>query len=253
MISLSGKVALVTGSSRGIGRKCALRLAQAGADVVLNFLTSRTEADEAARQIADLGRRTAVIKADVSEQDDVAAMIDYTAETFGRIDILVSNAASGGFRPVLATTAAQFEATMNTNVRATLSLVQCALPLLKRATGRSKVIALSSHGSRMAIRDYGLIGSSKAALESLIRHLALEAGRDGINFNVVQAGLVLTDSIRAFPDHEQLFERWRTRSLVGNQDLEAGSVADAVLFLASSLSDFVQGQTLVVDAGAAIH
>ncbi|NOX55315.1 MAG: SDR family oxidoreductase, partial [Planctomycetes bacterium] len=196
MIDLSGKVALVTGGSRGIGRACAIRLAEAGADVVVNYVTSRSAADETAERIAELGRRVAVVKADVSEREDVASMIDFITETFGRLDILISNAATGGFRPLMATTPRHFAAAMNTNVRALIDLVQAALPLLEKSEGRAKVIAISSHGSHLALPMYGLIGGTKAALESIARHLALELGDRGINVNVVQAGLVETDSTR---------------------------------------------------------
>src|SRR5581483_7215850 len=98
MIDLSGKVALVTGGSRGIGRACALKLAEAGADVIVNYVTSQSAANEVAEQIQALGRRAAVVKADVSEQDDVNAMLDFIKESFGQLDIVVSNAATGGFR-----------------------------------------------------------------------------------------------------------------------------------------------------------
>jgi enoyl-[acyl-carrier protein] reductase III len=104
MIDLSGRVALVTGASRGIGRACAIRLAEAGADVVVNYVTSQTAAEEVAEQISALGRRVAVVKADVGEQDDVAAMMEHIEGQFGRLNIIVSNAASGGFRPLLSTT-----------------------------------------------------------------------------------------------------------------------------------------------------
>jgi enoyl-[acyl-carrier protein] reductase III len=180
-------------------------------------------------------------------------MIDFVKDTFGALDILVSNAATGGFRPLLATTARHFEAAMNTNARALLFLVQAALPLLERGAGRAKVIALSSHGSHLALPLYGLIGSTKAALESLTRHLALEVGGRGINLNVIQAGLVDTDSTRQIPQHEEVFALRRARGMVGERLLQAQDVADVVLYLASPLSDLVQGQTLVVDGGAAIH
>jgi enoyl-[acyl-carrier protein] reductase III len=253
MIDLTGRVALVTGSSRGIGRACAARLAEAGADVVVNYVTSQSAAEEAAAEIQAIGRRTAVVKADVSEQDDVLSMLDFVKDTFGRLDILVSNAASGGFRPLLATTARHFEAAMNTNVRALMFLVQAALPLLERREGRAKVIGLSSHGSHLALPLYGLIGGTKAALESMIRHFALELGDRGINLNVIQAGLVETDSIRQIPNYQQMFSAPGNRSLVGDRALAVRDVADAVLYLASPLSDMVQGQTLVVDGGASIH
>lgn len=254
MINLSGKVALVTGGSRGIGRACSLRLAEAGADVIVNYVTSQAAANDVTKEIQALGRRAATVKADVSEQDDVAAMMEFIDDEFGKLDILVSNAASGGFRPLLTSTARNFEATMKTNVLALVYLVQSGLKLLERATDRAKVIALSSHGSHLALPMYGMIGSSKAALESCVRHLALELGDRGINVNVVKSGMVATDSTRKLPHSEELFEAARKlRNMTGDRYLMPSDVADAVLFLASPLSDMVQGETLTVDCGAAVH
>lgn len=254
MIDLNGKVALVTGGSRGIGRSCALRLAEAGADLVINYLTARQAAEETAREAIGLGRQAVVVKADVSERDDVHSMVDFVKGHFGRLDIIVNSAASGGFRPLLGTTERHLEAAYNTNVRPLLFLVQAAMPLLERTTDqpRSKVVVLSSHGSHRALPMYATIGTSKAALESLVRHLALEIGRSGINVNIVQAGLVQTDSFRLMPNPEQVLEKQRAKNLVGDRTLEPRDVADAVLYLSCPLSDMVQGQTLIVDAGAAI-
>ena len=253
MIDLTGRVALVTGSSRGIGRACALRLAEAGADIVINYVTSQAAANEVAEEIRDMGRRVAVVKADVSEADDVSAMIEFVDHTFGRLDILVSSAASGGFRPLLASTERNFEATMKTNVLAMIQLVQASVKLLEKAEGRGKVVAISSHGSHMALPFYGMIGGSKAALESFARHFALELGERNINVNIVKAGLVPTDSTKNLPYSEQMFEARKYRSMTGERHLEASDVADAVLYLASPLSDMVQGETLIVDGGAAVH
>ena len=255
MIDLSGRVALVTGGSRGIGRACALRLAQAGADITINYVVNRQAAMNVADEIAALGRRVLVVKADVSEQDDVHSMMDAVKEQFGRLDVLVSNAATGGFRPLLAASARNFQAAYNTNVLALLYLVQAAMPLLERkeGEGRSKVITLSSHGSHIALPFYGLIGSSKAALESLVRHLTLEIGDRGVNINVIKAGLVDTDSTRRLPNAEAIFDGRKSKAMMGERMLTADDVADAVLFLSSPLSDLVQGEVLTVDGGAAIH
>ncbi len=253
MIDLTGKVALVTGGSRGIRRACAERLAEAGADVAINYVSSVEHAQQAVAAVQNHGRRTIAVKADVSEQDDVSEMIDHVRNTFGRLDILVSNAATGGFRLVIGASARNFEAAMNTNVRALMFLVQSALPLLERSEGRAKIVALSSHGSQMALPMYGLIGASKAALESLVRHLTLEIGDRGINLNVVMAGLVETDSTRHIPHSQEVFAHRRDKTMTGQRMLTPADVADAVLYLSSPLSDQVQGATLVVDGGAAIH
>jgi enoyl-[acyl-carrier protein] reductase III len=229
-----------------------LRFAEAGADVIVNYVTSQSAANEVAREIQQQGRRAATVKADVSEPDDVAAMLEFVRERFGRLDILVSNAASGGFRQLMDASPRHFENAMNTNVRALLLLTQAARPLLERTEGRAKVIAISSHGSHKALPAYGLIGASKAALESLVRHLALELGNRGVNVNAVLAGLVETDSTRGLPNSAEFFAGVNDRRMMGGRPLLPRDVADSVLFLASSLSDLVQGATLVVDGGEGI-
>jgi enoyl-[acyl-carrier protein] reductase III len=253
MIDLTGKVALVTGSSRGIGRASALALAEAGADIVINYVSSEESAMEVAKQIHSMGRSVAVIRADVSEREDVDDMIAEVKMIFGGLDILVSNAATGGFRPLIATSDRNFEAAMNTNVRPVIYLIQASLPLLESSEERAKVIAISSHGSFMALPMYGTIGCSKAALESIIRHFALELGGRNVNFNIIRAGLVPTDSTSRLPGAEEMFAGRVYKSMTGDRLLEASDVGNAVLYLASSLSDLVQGETLTVDGGAAIH
>ena len=253
MIDLSGKVALVTGSSRGIGRASAVRLAEAGADLVVNFVTAQAAAEEVAATIARLGRRCLVVRADVSEKEDVEELIAATRNEYGRLDIVVHNAATGGFRPLLSATPTNFQAAMNTNVQSFIHLMQQSAPLLGGREERGKVVVLSSHGTHMALPAYGLIGGSKAALTAICRHFALELGDQGVNFNIVEAGLVETDSTRRLPNSKEMFAGRRYKTMVGERDLEATDVADAVLFLSSRLSDLVQGQTLIVDGGSAIH
>ncbi len=253
MIDLTGRVALITGGSRGIGRACAMRFAEAGADVIINYVSSKSAAVEVAEEIEARGRRAYVIKADVSEEDDVTSMMDFVQDNIGQLDVLISNAATGGFRPLLSANPRHFHNAMNTNALALLLLVQRSMSLLEQSPGRGKVIAISSHGAEMALPWYGLIGGSKAALESLARHLTLEVGDRGVNVNVVKAGLVETDSTRMIPDSEVMFERRREKTMMGDRMLVADDVANACLFLASPLSDMVQGETLIVDGGAAVH
>lgn len=252
MIDLTGKTALITGSSRGIGRETAIRLAEAGADIVVNYVTSQKAAEETADKILALGRKVYLVKADVSQKEDIDSMMEFIGKEVGHLDILISNAATGGFRPLLKATETNFTAAMGTNVLPLINMVQAAYPLMQKAEGRAKVIALSSHGSFKALPWYGLIGASKAALEAIVRHLTLEVG-EKINVNVVLAGLVDTDSGRKLPHADEMFAAIVEHSMVGNRTLTPRDVANAILFLASSLSDMVQGATLIVDGGSGIH
>lgn len=253
MIDLSNKTALVTGGGRGIGRAIALRLADAGANVVVNYVSTASAAKDTASEVLSRGVRAAVVKADVSVRDDVESMCSFIKEEFGALDILVSNAATGGFRPLLAATDRNFDAAMGVNVKPLMYLVQSAVNLMDSGEHRSKVVVLSSHGAHMALPMYGTIGASKAALEALCRHFALELGDRGINFNVVRAGLVATDSTSRLPGADEMFAGRIHKSMTGDRLLEARDVADAVLFLASPLSDLIQGTTVTVDGGADIH
>lgn len=253
LIDLRGKRALVTGASRGIGRQCALRLAQAGADVAVNFLSSADEATDVVRSIQEIGRRSFAVRADVAQRDDVFAMVQAVEERFGGLDIVVSNVAAGGFRPVDDLTQASFESTIRTNSAAVVWIAQAAVEALSKSQGHGKVIAVSSHGSMWAVPNYAAIGASKAALESLVRHMALEYGPRGINFNCVLPGIVATDAVASMPDVKNIIKAAQSRMMLGDRTLAASDVADVVAFLASPLSDLIQGQTLVVDGGVSIR
>ena len=252
MINLKDQVALVTGASRGIGKAIALCLAECGADVIVNYIRSAAAARETANAIIAKGRNAYVVKADVREQTDVQSMLEFVTSEIGQLNIVVSNAASGGFHSLLGSTENNFSAAMNTNVFSLISLVQASAPLLKKSALRAKIVAISSHGSTMAIPWYGLIGTSKAALESVVRHLTLEVG-DYANVNVVKAGLVETDSTKNIPGAAQMFAGRTEKTMVGNRYLTAEDVAHAVCFLSSSISDMIQGAVLTVDGGSEIH
>lgn len=253
MINLNGKVALVTGASQGIGRACAESLAANGAAVVVNFLKSQDAAMDVVNQIQGQGGQAIAVRADVSERDDVQAMIDVIGAHFGKLDIVVSNAAAGGFRPLTEVTPAGFDSILRMNAAPLLWLTQAALPLFKASPDISRVIAISSHGSIRGIANYGLIGTSKAALESLVRHLAFELGQSGVNFNAVMPGIVETAAIKTLPGSAGMLASVREQILVRDRMLQPSDVANTVLFLSSPLSDLIQGQVIVVDGGISIR
>jgi enoyl-[acyl-carrier protein] reductase III len=253
VINLQGKRALVTGASRGIGRACALRLAESGASVAINFFSSPEQATEVVKSIRKLDRDSFAIRADVSQRDDSFAMIEAVQERFGGLDIIISNVAAGGFRPARNLTPASLESTLQTNSAAVLWLVQAGADLLTQNPGQGKVVAVSSHGSMWAVPNYAAIGASKAALESLIRHLALEYGPQGINFNCVLPGIIATDAIAEMPDVDNIMKAAQSRMMLGERRLEASDVADVVAFLSSPMSDLIQGQTIVIDGGVSIR
>ena len=174
VINLAGKVALVTGGSRGIGRACVMALIASGAEVIVNYRSDDHQAEATANELSALGKDVTLIKGDVSEDLDCKAMLDHVKARHGRLDILIHNAASGGFRNLLEANALQFDTTMHTNALSLLHLVRHAKTLMAGRPERSKVVVLSSAGTHRAIPAYGLVGASKAALAALVRHLTIE-------------------------------------------------------------------------------
>lgn len=250
---LHGRRALVTGASRGIGRSIAIELARRGASVAVNFLNSENHAIETAKEIDSLGADVMLVRADVSNKDDVEAMVGQITSQWGGLDIVASNAAAGGFRDLMDLSPVNLEATLRINSSAVLWLAQATAECLSKSENRGKLIAVSSHGSQWAVPHYGAIGASKAALEAMIRHLALELGDSGINFNCVLPGIIATEAISTMPGAKNLVDAASERMMVGDRRLCEQDVANVVSFLASDDSDLIQGQTIVVDGGVSIR
>src|SRR5262245_38977525 len=248
-IDLRGKRALVTGGSRGIGRAIAIRLADAGADVAINYLRNKKPAEEPAAEVRSRGVRALLVKGNVAHADAPAEMFEAVKDSFQGLDILVSNAASGVIKPALELTPKHWSWTMDINAAALLPLVQCAVPLMGEAGGH--VIAVSSLGAVRAIPNYAAVGASKAALESLVRPLAVELAPRGIRVNAVSAGVVDTDALQHFPNRGLMLAEGAKRTPAGRL-VEPRDVADAVLFLVSPFASMVVGQTMVVDGGYSI-
>jgi enoyl-[acyl-carrier protein] reductase III len=240
-VSIEGGAVLVTGGSRGIGREIACRFAELGAArVAVGYLRNDASAEETADELRDLGCEPVLIRGNVASSrvaGEVAAL--------GSLDALVHSAATGVIRPALETSDKHFDWTLAANARAFLSLTRAAAPQMRPG---SSVVAVSSLGSTRVLENYILVGASKAALESLVRYLAVELAPSGIRVNAVSAGLVDTDALDHFPDREQMLAWSRGRTPAGRL-AEPGDVANAVAFLCSPEAEMIRGQILVVDGG----
>ncbi len=240
------QVALVTGGSRSIGAAVVDRFARSGMTVYFNYLQDHDAAQERIEANSNASRPVIGVQADLRSGEDVARLISMIAEKEGRLDIVVANAASGVFRNMDRFSAKHWNWTFDTNAKSFMLLVQAALPMLKAAP-EARVIALSGLGAERAIPSYGLVGASKAALEALVRQLAVELSEDDITVNAVAPGLVKGEGVQVFMDDgsfDLAEARTPARRLVRPDD-----VAAAVSFLCSAEASMIRGHTLVVDGG----
>ena len=240
MTAFDGASVFVTGGSRGIGRAIALRFARDGAaKVAIGYLRSDAAAERTAGELRELGAEPTLVRGNVAGTrvpEEVAAL--------GPLDVLVHNAATGVIRPALETEDKHWDWTLGANARALLSLTRAAAPSMPAG---ASIVAISSLGSSRVLDDYALVGTSKAALESLVRYLAVELGPRGIRVNAVSGGVVDTEALEHFPNKEAMLrmgERNPAGRLVSPED-----VAGAVAFLCSPDAEMIRGQTLVVDGG----
>lgn len=248
-IDLCGKTALVTGGSRGIGRAIAIRLGECGARVAINYVRNRSAAQETADQISRAGGAALVLRANVGQREKVDEMFAALRGQWGdRLDILVSNAASGVIKPAMELSWHHWDWTMGINAATLLPLAQNARPMMAQG---GHIVAVSSIGALRAVPMYAAVGASKAALESLVRHLAIELIDDNIRVNAVSAGVVDTDALQHFANRADIMANSRHKTPAGRLT-EPRDVADVVLFLVSPLAQMVIGQTVVVDGGYSV-
>lgn len=236
---------LVTGGGRGIGRAIALRFAESGARVFVNFFVNREAAEKTAREIELRGGAAHLVQADLKEPAEIRRMIAEVGRVAERLDVLVSNAASGVLKGGLELSARQWDWVLATNARPLLLLSQEAAKLMGPG---GRIVALSSLGSQRVIPGYAAIGVSKAALEALTRYLAVELGARGITVNTVSAGAVETGVWHMVPEGQAALAAIRART-PGGALVTPEAVADVVFFLASPAAQCIQGQVLIVDGG----
>jgi 3-oxoacyl-[acyl-carrier protein] reductase len=246
MTDLSGKTALVTGASRGIGRASALALAHAGAQVLVHYSSSPAQAEETVAAIRQNGGRAVAVKADMGASDGPHMLAKQVRQIVGgRLDILVANAGISGAATIADTKVEDFDRLFAVNVRGPFFLVQQLLPILGEG---SSVIFLSSLVARAAVGTLSAYAATKGAIDTLVKHFAAELGSRGIRVNAVAPGVVDTD-MSSFTKTEQ-----GRATAIGIQALkrvaEPSDIADAVIFLASDAARWISGDTLRVDGGS---
>lgn len=247
---LQGKTAVITGASRGIGKAIALELAQRGANIVINFVRNEEAAAEAKKEVEALGVKALTFQGNVGDAKNIEALIQTAGQEFGGIDILVHNAALGAFKPVHQLKVNQWDLSFEINTKAFLLLVQKALPWMEKK-GEGVVLTLSSLGSHRFIPNYGAIGISKSALETLVKYLAVELASKKIRVNCVSGGLVDTDAIKFFPQYEQFVGEVVKRTPAG-RIAKPEEIAQVAAFLCLPESRWIYGQTIVADGGLSL-
>jgi enoyl-[acyl-carrier protein] reductase III len=240
-MTLEGRSVLVTGGTRGIGKAIALRLAAGGAArVALGYLRNDSAAETAAEEVRKAGAEPVLVRGNVASEKIVAEFASH-----GPYGAVVHNAATGVIRSALETEDKHWDWTLGANARALLSLARACAPEMEAG---SSIVAVSSLGAQRVLENYVLVGTSKAALESVVRYLAVELAPRGIRANAVSAGVVETEALEHFPNREEMLRTGRTRTPAGRL-VEPEDVAAAVAFLCSSDAEMVRGHTLVVDGG----
>ncbi|MGO9313957.1 MAG: SDR family oxidoreductase [Syntrophobacteraceae bacterium] len=240
-----GKVALVTGSSRGIGRAIAVAFGRAGSDVVINHSRSggsaQNKADEVCREIEGLGQKSFSVQADIGLKSSVKEMMQMISAKFGRLDFLILNAAKAPFKPIEKLLERDIRQLVETNFMGNIFCIQEALPLLDASEG--KIVFISSLGSRFYNPSYPL-GSMKAAMESVVRDCSESFAPRNISVNGICGGVVKTDSFRVLRQYMEELEHIPDELCVSTE-----AIADVVLFLCSPAARSIRGQTIVVDNG----
>lgn len=245
MSDLNGRVAMVTGASRGLGRAIAERLAAAGASVAVIDLKQHW-LQPTLDGIAAAGAQGLALAADVSDRDAVHAAVQQTVDAFGGLDILVNNAMWNSYDPIDAITPDTFQRMMGVGMAGVAWGVQAAAPAM-RARGGGSIVNIGSMAGRLGMAGAMLYCGVKGAVDAMTRAASVELGPDGIRVNAVAPSTVATEEVRAMLDEETFAKRVASTPL--RRLGETGDIAEAVLWLASDRSRFITGQSIAVDGG----
>jgi enoyl-[acyl-carrier protein] reductase III len=242
-----GKLALITGGGRGIGRAIALEVGRRGADVLINYVRHPDAAEATVDEVRKLGVNATAIRGNIADEAHVERLFEEIRERHGYLDILVNNSASGVNKPAAELTAHHWDWTLNVNARGAWLCARAALPLMQ-ARGGGAIVNISSLGATRVMPDYFLVGVSKAALEALTRYLAVEFAPHGVRVNAVSGGLVETDALKSFAWGADVIEDTIRRTPAGRM-VEPEDLARVVAFLCTPAAAMIRGQTIVVDGG----
>jgi enoyl-[acyl-carrier protein] reductase III len=243
----AGKIALVTGSSRGIGRAIAVRLARAGADIVVNYRMREEEARATATAVEQAGARATVVRANMADPAEIEALFA-TIRTGPGLDFLICNAAAGHQGTMLEATVKAWDLAMNVNARSYLLCAQAAFPLMK-ARGGGRIVAITAKiATDRAFPYYGTVGASKAAINTLTAYLAVELAPHGVSVNAISPGLVDTEALAYFREGTALMEKAKKLTPSG-RPTSAADIAELVAFLCSEGAGQINGQIIQIDGG----
>ncbi|HTL70487.1 MAG TPA: SDR family oxidoreductase [Candidatus Eisenbacteria bacterium] len=241
----SPRFLFISGGTRGIGRAITLSQARPGLTVFLNYLRDEESAASTRDEAVKKGAAVHLLPANVGDPEAVLGLFESIRKTTDRLDAVIHNAALGVFKPVSQLRVKDWDLSLDVNAKALLLLTQGARPLMKKG---GSIVTISSLGSHRYTPNYGAIGISKAALENLVRYLAVELGPEGIRVNAVSGGLVETDSVRHFPQFEAMKKEFLART-PGGRIGSPEDIAKVVDFLLGPASGWVYGQTIVADGG----
>jgi enoyl-[acyl-carrier protein] reductase III len=250
---LHDRIALVTGSSRGIGQAAAWAMADAGADVIVHYHKFEEGALATARGVEERGRRVLIVQANLEDPEQIDRVFSRIGDAFGRLDIYMANAAATAFKPGLEMRPHHYQRTFSLIVESLLLTVQRVVPLMERSGRAGRILTVSGHGTTFTLPNYAGLGSAKGAVETWTRYWAYELGPKNITVNCLSPGVIDTDSARYYlQDRFARLEEAATRATPLRRLGRPEDVAQAAVLLASDAAGFITGQVLRVDGGISL-
>lgn len=251
-MKLNNKKAVVTGSSKGIGKKIAMAMAEQGMDVVIHYFMNEKLAEEVKREIEEQYKvEVHLVQANLGDPEEIKSMFAQIKEKVGNIDVFVNNAASGVHKKIEKMRVKDWDWTLNVNGRGPFLCIKEAAKLMDKNKS-TYVINITSMGSRRVLPEYSAVGCSKAVVESLGRYAAVEYAKDNIIVNTIAGGVVETEALDAFPHGKDLVSIGKEKTPAGRLILPE-DIANLAVLLVSGKADMVRGQTIVVDGGYSLY